>query len=151
MFTFTKEILDNAFTYSEFMAFADDIFNLENPPAPYDNENYMNYSKSNVRWSQRLTKKLKLTEEIVNLVKSIEGTWNWVLINEPWCGDGAFSLAFLHNLSVASEGKINLKIVLRDENHPIMNEYLTNDGMAIPKLVCLDGELNEMLVWGSAT
>ena len=33
---------------------------------------------------------------------------------------------------------INLKVVLRDENPALMNQFLTNGSMSIPKLVVLD-------------
>jgi hypothetical protein len=29
-----------------------------------------------------------------------------------------------------------------------MNQYLTNGGMSIPKLICVDEELNELGTWG---
>ena len=34
--------------------------------------------------------------------------------------------------------QIDLKIVLRDENEELMNEFLTNGGKSIPKLIALD-------------
>ena len=39
---------------------------------------------------------------------------------------------------------IDLKIVLRDENEALMNDFLTNGGMAIPKLIILD-EVNNVI------
>ena len=36
---------------------------------------------------------------------------------------------------------IELKIVLRDENEELMNEFLTNGSRSIPKLIVLDENL----------
>jgi hypothetical protein len=45
--------------------------------------------------------------------------------------------------------KIELCILLRDENLEIMDQYLTDGGRAIPKLVCLDAQnLGEIGTWG---
>ena len=45
--------------------------------------------------------------------------------------------------------KIEVKIILRDENLEIMDNYLTNGGRAIPKLIALDkSTLEEKFIWG---
>jgi hypothetical protein len=43
---------------------------------------------------------------------------------------------------------IDLKIILRDDNLDIMDQYLTNGGRSIPKLICLDHLKQERFVWG---
>ena len=43
---------------------------------------------------------------------------------------------------------IKLKVVLRDENVALMNEFLTNGSMSIPKLVVLDKDANVISSWG---
>ena len=44
---------------------------------------------------------------------------------------------------------IDLRILLRDKNPDIMNQYLTNGGKAIPILVCFDAEtMTELGKWG---
>lgn len=148
MFKFNNNILKQALTFNQFTELTSSFFEAPNPPKPYDNENYLNYTKSNARWSKRLTKKVKLSAELTSKIESINGMLFFILINEPWCGDGAFTQAFIHNLASVSKGKIDLKIILRDSNLNIMENYLTNGGMAIPKLVCLDENLKEIMTWG---
>ncbi len=41
--------------------------------------------------------------------------------------------------------KIDFKVVLRDENDELMNQFLTNGGKAIPKLIMIDNESGEVL------
>jgi hypothetical protein len=47
-----------------------------------------------------------------------------------------------------SKGKIELRLLLRDENLDVMDMFLTNGGRAIPKLICLDENLNVLNTWG---
>ncbi|MFZ2284665.1 MAG: thioredoxin family protein, partial [Lutibacter sp.] len=44
--------------------------------------------------------------------------------------------------------KIDFKIVLRDENEDLMNQYLTNGSKSIPKVLILDQENNVLDSWG---
>jgi hypothetical protein len=39
-----------------------------------------------------------------------------------------------------SDGKIDMKIVLRDENEELMNLFLTNKAKSIPKLIVINKE-----------
>jgi hypothetical protein len=43
---------------------------------------------------------------------------------------------------------VDLKLVLRDENLELMDEFLTNGGRSIPKLIALDEEKNVLFTWG---
>ena len=40
---------------------------------------------------------------------------------------------------------IDFKVVLRDENEALMNQFLTNGGQAIPKLILIDNNTNEVV------
>ena len=47
-----------------------------------------------------------------------------------------------------SSENIVLKIVLRDENEALMNQFLTNGAKSIPKLLLLDENLDLINHWG---
>lgn len=70
-----------------------------------------------------------------------------IVITEPWCGD---SLAIFPTLIKFFENfdTVDIRVVPRDENHDLMNQYLTNGGMAIPKFVVMDENFNELFNWG---
>jgi Thioredoxin len=57
-------------------------------------------------------------------------------------------LPALNVVAELSEGKIEMKLVYRDQNDELMNEYLTNGARSIPKLVQLDGHFNVTGIWG---
>ena len=72
----------------------------------------------------------------------------WMVITEPWCGDSAQNLPYIAKIS-GLNGNIDLRIVLRDSNPDIMDEYLTNGTRSIPKLVAFNSEGDELFTWGS--
>jgi len=44
---------------------------------------------------------------------------------------------------------LTLKVVLRDENLDLMNQFLTNNAMSIPKLIAVDDETESVIgEWG---
>lgn len=148
MFKFTKEILAHAITYSEFTDLTKSILESDHKESPYDKEAYLNYTNVNYNRSEKILRNFQLDKKLYNLLSDKAQDWTWVLLNEPWCGDGSFIQPVLYAMSLAGGGSIDFKILLRDENPGIMKHFLTNDGMAIPKLVCLDKDLNIMLTWG---
>ena len=73
----------------------------------------------------------------------------WIVIAEPWCGDGAQNIPVLAKIASTSD-KIDLKIILRDENPEIMEAFLTDGKRAIPKLICIDPHHNKLVgTWGA--
>ena len=45
--------------------------------------------------------------------------------------------------------KINLKIILRDENPEVMDQFLSNGTRSIPKMICIDPNTYEVAgTWG---
>ena len=70
------------------------------------------------------------------------------MISEGWCGDAAQLLPIINKMAVES-GKIDLRIVLRDENEELMNLFLTNKSKAIPILIVVDVATGNVLGnWG---
>jgi hypothetical protein len=52
-------------------------------------------------------------------------------------------------MEIESNGKIEMKLVLRDENETLMNHFLTNKSKAIPKLIIIDKETGSVVGdWG---
>ena len=63
---------------------------------------------------------------------------NILVIAEDWCGDVISGLPALGKLAEASNGKLNVRVFLRDQNLDIMDQYL-NKGESdtkIPYLLC---------------
>jgi hypothetical protein len=143
----TKEQFESGYTYSEYRELVDSEFENGRTTGSNQGEDYIQYTKMNIHRMKRLDKTIELDEDLVSKLKSMPCEVNWLLLTEAWCGDAAQNVPILNKMAEASK-KINLRLILRDENLDIMNQYLTNGGMAIPKLIIFDGEMNEIASWG---
>jgi len=132
--------------WSEYNHFFDEILKNSNPIAPYDNPDFLGYTKMNHTRSKRWMKTGEITQSIIETVGKIEKAQYWILITEPWCGDAAHSVPFIHLISELNDN-IQLQIQLRDSNSEIEN-YLTNGGKSIPILVIRDENGKDLAVWG---
>lgn len=72
----------------------------------------------------------------------------WYVITEAWCGDSAQTLPVIARIAGMMGGKIQLRIIFRDENPEWMDKYHTNGSRSIPKLVAFDKEGLELFTWG---
>jgi hypothetical protein len=70
-----------------------------------------------------------------------------IILTEPWCGD---SLAIVPTILKLFEGfdNVQIRFVPRDENPDLMDHYLTRSGRAIPKIIVMDENFNELFNWG---
>jgi hypothetical protein len=97
----------------------------------------------------RLEKTLKIAPENIERLKALKHDYIWLVISEGWCGDAAQLLPLFEKMVEESDGKLEMKIVLRDENEDLMNLFLTNKGKAIPKLIVIHKETGGALAhWG---
>src|SRR5690554_741883 len=85
----------------------------------------VDYTKLNFSRTKRLDKTAKVSEEAMEVFKSVSNKQTWLVITEPWCGDAAQTLPFLNKIAQEADN-IDLKIVLRDDNLELMNQFLTN-------------------------
>ena len=83
----------------------------------------------------------------VERAREIGGEWRVLLINEDWCGDAVNTVPVIARLAEAVPG-IELRIVKRDENPELMDEYLTGTARSIPLVVLLDEDFRPRGRWG---
>ena len=110
-------------------------------------EGRLETTKVNLHRIGRLDAKAKINPALQEALKSVNQKWTWYVISEGWCGDASQSLSYLSKMAELN-ANIELKVLLRDDNPEIMNEYLTNGGKAIPKLICINESGEEIGDWG---
>lgn len=123
------------------------ILHNPQPKAPYDNPDYLNYTKLNYSRLKRWLKHGVLSDELVRIVTSINRSLNWIVITEPWCGDASHIIPFIHKMA-ALNPKITVDYELRDSEPYRINNYLTKGGKSIPKLIIRDADGNDLATWG---
>lgn len=107
----------------------------------------VDYTKLNFSRTKRLDKTAKVSEEAMEVFKSVSNKQTWLVITEPWCGDAAQTLPFLNKITQEADN-IDLKIVLRDDNLELMNQFLTNGSQSIPIVIMIDEDMNVLQTFG---
>jgi hypothetical protein len=145
-----KDSLKTAITYEEFkQQMAKHVIN-GTASGPYQSEALSNYTLLNNSRLKRWDKTLKVPEDVAQLFKNFKGSQTWLVLTESWCGDAAHVLPVIHKVTQLTN-HIDFKIVHRDENILLMNAFLTNGSMAIPKLIVFDNYKQEVTNdWGPA-
>ncbi len=115
---------------------------------PEQSEELVQYTSLNEKRYKRLDKSIVIAEEKASFFKNYAKSITLLAITESWCGDAAQILPVINKITELNP-KIMLKLVFRDENEELMNQFLTNGGKAIPIVVVLDLDDNVLAHWGS--
>ncbi|WP_375240704.1 thioredoxin family protein [Polaribacter sp.] len=146
-----KEIIENSLkntiSYAEYRSLVSSMLEEGKATGPIQSEALTNYSLLNDKRMKRLDKTIKISEETISEFKKVTAPQTWLVITEGWCGDAAQNIPVLQKIADITD-KVDLKIVLRDENLPLMDLFLTNGGRSIPKLIALDKDNNVINTWG---
>ena len=110
-------------------------------------EALLDYSLLNDKRMDRLDKTLKVSEATLDSLHQLHKKFTFLVIAEGWCGDAAQIVPVLNKIAESSSN-IDLKIVLRDENEALMNQFLTNGSKSIPKTLIIDENYNVINSWG---
>jgi hypothetical protein len=145
----SPDILRKSYSYREYRNLVEELLNKEKTTGENHSEEMLHYSKMNLHRMDRLDKYAELHPELESLLKNIKRKFIWLVIVEGWCGDVAQNLPIINKMAEATEG-IEMKLILRDENLEIMDQFLTDGrSRSIPKLICMDKETQEVLgTWG---
>lgn len=148
METLIAESLENSYSYSEYRNHVSELLSQGLSTGNTQSEALRNYSSLNEVRMKRLEKTIKITQNISDRLKKISENYVLLVITEGWCGDAAQLLPIIKKM--ADENTlIDLRLVLRDDNAALMDEFLTNGSRSIPKLILVDAETNAVLGnWG---
>lgn len=70
-----------------------------------------------------------------------------LVIAEDWCGDASNTVPIIAKLADQAPG-LELRVIMRDQNPEVMDQYLTNGARSIPIVIALDESFNEIGHWG---
>lgn len=138
MKTFVAQALFRSHSYPEYRKLMADLLKEGKSTAVEQTQERTHYSELNEARMHRLDKTIKITEENSAKLKTLNKSYLWIVLTESWCGDAAQILPVLNKMVLEANQKIELKLVLRDENEDLMSHFLTNKAKAIPKLIIID-------------
>ncbi|RZN82296.1 MAG: thioredoxin family protein [Winogradskyella sp.] len=136
--------LEKSMSYSEYKDLVSDLTEKNSTTGPDKTEALANYTMLNNRRMKRWDKTVKVSDEAKSTIENSNRKMTWLVLTESWCGDAAHIMPVINKV-VELNDNINYKVVLRDENETLINEFLTNGGKAIPKLIIIDEETQEVV------
>jgi|SRR6218665_235418 len=144
----TQNYLDRSMSYGQYQKLVQDLAAQGKTTGSNQDEAYVNYTKLNAQRMHRLDKTTTLTDALSDALNNISSAYVWLVLTESWCGDAAQNLPVMAIIEKACP-LIELRLLLRDENLDVMDQYLTGSSRSIPKLICLEKSgLKELFTWG---
>ena len=148
--TFSAAFFKALPNYTQYRALADRLIAENKTTGNNQSEEYLQYTRLNIKRMERIEKTMELLPEVKEALPRIKQKQIWVIIGEAWCGDCAQNMPYLAAMANASNGQIDLRVALRDDNPEFMDAHLTNGARSVPKLIALDTQtLAELFEWGS--
>lgn len=135
-------------SYNRYRTIVSDLLTDGKVSGNEQSQDLVHYSELNEVRMNRLDKKMVVTEEVIKKIMNLKKNYIWLVLSEGWCGDAAQLLPVFNKMASVSQ-HIELKVAFRDENEALMNLFLTNGNKAIPKLIIIDKEAEEVVGnWG---
>lgn len=139
-----KDSLKKAISYQDYRALVKDLVVKESTTGNEKTEDLANYTMLNDRRMKRWDKTVKVDEAVKEKIANTNINQTWLVLTESWCGDAAHIMPVINKVAELNN-TIDFKVVLRDENLDLMNQFLTNGGQSIPKLILIDNATNEVV------
>ena len=136
--------LENSMSYSEYRDLVEQLTEQNSTTGEQKTEALANYTALNDRRMRRWDKTIKISEEAKSKIEKASKKVTFLVLTESWCGDAAHIMPVINKVAELNEN-IDYKVVLRDENDELMNQFLTNGGKSIPKLIAIDNTTQEVI------
>jgi len=145
-----KSVIENGMNYLEYRALIHTLLQENKTTGAHHEVQYIQYTQLNEQRMNRNEKQIVISEELKNTLVQLNHKEIWVVFSEAWCGDCAQIIPVIAKIVDASEGKIELKIIIKSDHLDEMQHYLTNGAEAVPKLVRFETEtMKEIGTWGA--
>lgn len=131
-------------SYIEYRNYIQHLVENQSSSGKEKSEEHINYTMLNDRRMKRLEKTIIVPENIKERLSYFNGKVTWLVLVESWCGDAAQVLPVIQKIAEFNEG-IRLRVLLRDKNDNLMDQFLTNGARAIPKLIMIDSKTEEVI------
>jgi hypothetical protein len=142
------EIKDKSYSYEQYVRLINSLLDEGKSTGEKQTPRRTEASLLNAHRMARVHKTTKLSELLVAQAKQVKDQF-WMVITEGWCGDSAHAIPVLDLVAKASDGRIVLGMLLRDDNLEVMDQYLVNGGRSVPRLVVFDTATGaEIGIWG---
>ncbi|WP_452601973.1 thioredoxin family protein [Pontimicrobium sp. MEBiC06410] len=139
-----NDSLTKSISYQEYRELVKELVAKNGTTGETQSEALANYTMLNDRRMKRWDKTIKVSDEVKTEVAAVDRDMTWIVLTESWCGDAAHLMPVMNKVADLNDG-IDFRVVLRDENEALMNQFLTNGGKSIPKLIMLDNTTGDIV------
>jgi len=131
-----QEGLENSMSYEAYQELIAELLEKGESTTKGGSEALVPFSELNLRRMSRWDRRFEIEPEWEEKIKQAPAQI-WIVLTEGWCGDAAHCVPIMQKIAEKNEN-IDLRIVLRDSNEDLMNDFLTNGSKSIPKLIMYD-------------
>ena len=144
-----EKYLQKSITYDAYKQLVEDLLAAGKATGPLQSEAMVHYSQLNMQRMHRVEKTIHILPEVNEQLLHVSRPQTWLVLSEGWCGDAAQSLPVMKAVADLNP-KIQMCVLLRDENPELMDRYLTRGvARSIPKLIAVDPVTGgELFNWG---
>jgi len=135
-------------SYIMYRAMLEDLLSRGETTGQHQSPEMLEYARLNNHRMDRIEKRFSMLPDMQAVLDNFRKHHFWLVLSEGWCGDAAQNLPALQQIAAHSHGRIELRILLRDENPELMDEWLTGSSRSIPKLIVLDESFSPIGSWG---
>lgn len=139
-----NEGLANSMSYAEYRLLMAELVTTHSATGLDKSADMVAYTILNEQRMRRWDKTIKISSEDQSKIAAFDGDVTWLVLTESWCGDAAHVVPVINKVAELHD-HINLRLVLRDENDALMQQFLTNGGKSIPKLIMIDNTSGEVV------
>lgn len=139
-----KKSIENSYSYAQYRELVATLLFSGKSTGHEQSADLLRYTQLNHARTNRLDKTLRVDEAVSRKLLALKRNYIWLVIAEGWCGDAAQIVPIFHKMAVVTD-KIDLKIVLRDDNPQLMDQFLTNGSRSIPILIIIDADTFEVV------
>ncbi|PRY03370.1 thioredoxin-like protein [Pontibacter ummariensis] len=138
----------NPLTYDAYLTLVEDLVSEQRTTGEEPTAQQVANTQDNLKRMKQMEKQFLLLPGLRNMLQQHHLNWEWLVLTEAWCGDGAQLVPAIAAIARAVPS-IKLTILLRDQNPELMETCLTKGTRSIPKLICMDASTGERLfTWG---
>ena len=144
-----QDALKGALSYEDYRLMVGNLALEGKSTGSVQSEELGNYTLLNDQRMKRLDKTIKIDANSELKIKGVDQKITWLVLTESWCGDAAQTIPVMNKVASLNKN-ISLRLVLRDQNLELMEQFLSNGAMAIPKLISIDDATGKIIgKWGS--
>lgn len=140
-----KKYWDKAISFDEYFKRTEEITNKNEADLTEEEAKMLEYYKLGVQRMSRMLKVYKPSEEQLQKLAEKNFKGKLLIITEGWCGDAGQTVPAV---SLFFEGKNEVRVIYRDENPDLIDQFLTDGTRSIPIVVILNENDEVIAHWG---